>query len=80
MIKLSKQVTWMAREEAREGTSKRFNSFGSFVSAVGWSALLLLNGRLDRQLDCRPSHRRSGIDGRRGRCRLFRVILVERAN
>ena len=45
--------------------------FGLFVGAVGRSASLPLSGRLGRQLDCRPSYRRSGIDGWRGRCWLL---------
>ena len=51
--------------------------FGSFVSAFGWSALLPLSGRLGRWLNCRPSHWRSGIDGRKGCYWLLRVIFVE---
>ena len=54
--------------------------FGSFVGAVGWSASLPLSSKLGRWLDCKPSHWWSGIDGRRGRCRLFRVIFVEQSD
>ena len=50
----------------------------SFVSAVGWSSSLSferLSGR-----DCRSSHRWCGVDSRKSRGRLVRVVLVERAD
>ena len=52
--------------------------FSSFVSAVGWLSSLSF-GRSSR-LDCRSSHRWCGVDSRRSRCRLVRVVLVERAD
>ena len=52
--------------------------FSSFVSAVGWSSSLSF-GRSSR-LDCRSSHRGCGVDSRRSRGRLVRMVLVERAD
>ena len=52
--------------------------FSSFVSAIGWSSSLSF-GRSSR-LDCRSSHRWCGVDSRRSRGRLVRVVFVERAD
>ena len=52
--------------------------FSSFVSAVGWSSSLSF-GRSSR-LDCRSSHRGCGVDSRRSRGRLVRMVFVERAD
>ena len=49
-----------------------------FVSAVSWSSSLSferLSGR-----DCQSSHRWRGVDSRRSRGRLVRMVLVERAD
>ena len=52
--------------------------FSSFGSAVCWSSLLMF-GRPSR-LDCRSGHRWCGVDSRRSRDRLIRMVLVERAD
>ena len=52
--------------------------FSSFVSAVGWSSSLSF-GRYSR-LDYRSSHRWCGVDSRKSRGWLVRVVLVERAD
>ena len=41
-----------------------------------WSSLLSFGG----ELDCWPSHRWRGVDGRRGRRRLVQMVLVEQAD
>ena len=41
-----------------------------------WSSSLSFGG----ELDCWPSHWWRGVDGRRGRRRLVRMVLVERAD
>ena len=53
-------------------------SFGTFLSASCWSSLLSFE-RLDGP-GCWSSHRCCGVDGRRSRCRLVRMVLVERAD
>ena len=52
--------------------------FSSFVNAIGWSSSLLF-GRSSR-LDCRSSHWWCGVDSRRSRGRLVRMVLVEHAD
>ena len=52
--------------------------FNSFVSAVGWLSSLLFE-RL-RGLDCWSSHRWYGVDSRRSRGWLLRMIFVEQAD
>ena len=49
----------------------------TFAGTAGRSASLPFEGG---RPDCRPSHRRSGIDGRRSRCWLLRMLLVEAAD
>ena len=41
-----------------------------------WSSSLLFSG----ELDCWPSHWWRGVDRRRGRCRLVRMVFVEQAD
>ena len=52
--------------------------FSLFVSTIGWSSSLSF-GRSSR-LDCRSSHWWCGINSRRSRGRLVKMVLVERAD
>ena len=52
--------------------------FSLFVSAIGWLSSLLF--RRSSRLNCRSSHRGCGVDSRRSRGRLVRMVLVERAD
>ena len=52
--------------------------FSSFVTAVGWSSSLSF-GRPSR-LDCWSGHRWCGVNSRRSRGRLAKMVLVERAD
>ena len=60
--------------------------FSSFVSALAWwsTSLSFRSRRSDRWLGCWldgwPGHRWCSVDGLRGRCRLVRMIFVERAD
>ena len=85
----SRVVTCIVAEDVERGSYPNLSKntikfkcssvlFSSFVSAVGWSSSLSF-GR-SSWLDCRSSHRWYSVNSRRSRCRLVRVVLVERAD
>ena len=67
-------------KKAKNTIKTRLSSglFSSFFGAVSWLASLSFRGLVEP--DGRSSHRWDSVNGGGGRCRLIRMILIERTD